>query len=112
LNLLAWRVTAVLRASGDNDLRFLAVDALFLDYSFLEPEQRTLIGIAYMFGIGGRKGNSTFALRIDFSDAAAASWRLGRLVELLPDPEDPGWLDIDRNQCYLGIRLGEVAQGV
>jgi hypothetical protein len=101
---LADRVTGVLRASGDNQLRFLWVDAFDTGTGnvAVDLERRAVTARAWVYG-----GKITsYLAKLHLSPAAVEYWRNGQGAELLPAENATDWLSISTGDGQMKIRLG------
>ena len=93
--LLARRMNKRLRASLDDDIRFLWVDDFIPESVALRLETGRIIAAAHVSEDGGRSF-VRYRVALDVIGAAADLWRDGDWEQLLPGDASGDWLTIDR----------------
>ena len=97
------RVNDVLRASRDNNIRFLWVDDIILGTVQPEPGWGSIRAMAFVSEDSGTSFVH-YQVTMSLSPSAAAAYRKGDWRRLLPDSGATGWLEIDRAAKTLEIR--------
>jgi hypothetical protein len=102
--LLADRVTGVLKASPDNDIRFLWVDGFDTGTGnvTVDLERRTVTARVWVYG--GKI--TTYLATLHLSPSGVEDWRNGCWTNLLPAKHEGDWLSISPSDGQMEIRLG------
>jgi hypothetical protein len=97
-------VTDALRASRDNDTRFLWVDDITPPTAVLGDRPTSAITTAFVSEDGGRSFVE-YRVSLSFSEAAGAAFRDGKWASILPKPDVADWLTIDRTEKELKVSI-------
>jgi len=92
---LVRRINAELRASRDNNIRFLWLDAFVADTLLPQLERGTVLVWAYVSEEDG-KPFVEYRLRLHLSAAAVEQYRNEEWSKLLRQPNSYGWLAVDQ----------------
>ena len=102
------RINDVLRASRDNNIRFLWVDDIWVDDIILgtvqpEPGLGSIRAMAFVSEDSGRSFVH-YRVTVSLSPSSAGAYHKGDWRRLLPDSGATGWLEIDRAAKTLEVR--------
>jgi hypothetical protein len=97
------RMNDVLRASRDNNIRFLWVDDVVPGTVQPEPGRGAMHAMAFVSEDSG-KSFVHYRVTVSLSPSAVEAYRKGDWRRLLPDSGTTGWLEIDRAAKALEIR--------
>lgn len=92
---LTWRINAELRASRDNNIRFLWLDGFVPSTIALNLEQSEVLAEAYVSENDG-KSFIHYRVRLHLNKPAAEACRDSQSCRFLPDSAATGWLVVNR----------------
>jgi hypothetical protein len=102
---LARRINDKLRATRDNNLRFLWVDDFVPGTVLPQLEQRTVLAMAFVSEDSGRSFVQ-YRVRLRLRPSAAEAYRKGEWRSLLSDPDTTG-LSVNREDRQIEIDYGQ-----
>jgi hypothetical protein len=101
---LAYRASAVLAASRDNHIRFLAVDGFNTGTGNVTADLKGRTVTVRAWVLGGKI--TEYLATLNLSPAGVEDWRNGRWANLLPAEDDVDWLSISIADGRMAVRLG------
>jgi hypothetical protein len=101
---LSRRINDALRASRDNNIRFLWLDGFVPGTVLSQLEQDAVLAKAFVSEDGGRSF-AHYRVRVHLSRSALEAYRKGEWTSLFPDPGSTGWLTISRANKEIQVRL-------
>jgi hypothetical protein len=101
---LARLINAALRASRDNDIRFLWVDDIIPPTSALGAGPASAITTAFVSENGGASFVE-YQVSLSFSEAAVAAYRNQECSSILPKSDAADWFAISREAKMLKISI-------
>jgi hypothetical protein len=102
---LARLINDALRASRDNETRFLWVDDILPPTTAPDSGPASAITTAFVSEDGGRSFIE-YRASLSFSEPATAAYRNHEWSRILPKPDAAGWLTIGRAEKELKLSIG------
>jgi hypothetical protein len=101
----ARRINDALRASRDNDTRFLWVDDIVPPTTLPDAGPASAIATAFVSEDSG-KSFVEYRASLSFSETATAAYHNHQWSRILPDPDAADWLTISRAERELKVSIG------
>jgi hypothetical protein len=99
---LARRINDRLRASRDNNIRFLWLDGFVPDRLRRNSTKTKVLATAFVTE-GDGKSDTHYRVEMHLSTVAADAFRMGEWNKLLPPADSDRWLKVDRAAKEIGI---------
>jgi hypothetical protein len=101
---LARCVNAVLRASRDNNIRFLWVDDILATAPALQQRPASMTTTAFVSENSG-KSFVQYRVNLFFTEGAVTAYHNGEWSRILPEPEATTWVRISRAEKEITIDI-------
>jgi hypothetical protein len=99
---LARRMNDMIRASRDNNIRFLWLDDLVPGTIIARLDRRAVFAKAFVSEDSGRSFVE-YRVTLHLSESAADAYRMNEWAMLLPHQDSTGWLTIDRTTKEIAV---------